>query len=196
MNRSTRRLLALAAGLLPAAAMAHSEAGGRGALDGFLHPVLGLDHLCAMLSVGIVSARMGGRAIWTVPATFVLAMIVGGILGLAGIALPYVEFGVALSVLALGCAIVFVKRSTSVLLTMAFVACFGILHGHAHGVEAPQNASPFFYSFGFIVSTSLIHLAGVFIGHGVMVQERVKHATTYLGIAISVAGLYFLRALV
>jgi urease accessory protein len=78
---------------------------------------------------------------------------------------------------------------------MLFVAFFGALHGHAHGVEAPKTASPIFYSFGFVTSTALIHLAGVFIGFGVMNQERVRHASTVLGCLVSGIGVYFLKTL-
>lgn len=186
----------LALALLPLLAHAHVEEGSLGALDGFLHPIKGVDHLLAMLSVGIVSAQIGGRSIWTIPALFVLSMIAGGIVGLNHVLLPHVELGIALSVVALGLAIVFSPRRNNVWLVMLFVAFFGALHGHAHGVEAPKTASPIFYSFGFVISTAVIHLVGVFIGYILTQQERVRHASTYLGCLVSGVGVYFLKALV
>lgn len=188
-------LMAIAAALLPALARAHVEEGSLGALDGFLHPIKGVDHLLAMLSVGIVSAQIGGRSIWLVPAVFVLAMIGGGVMGLNQVLLPHVELGVALSVVALGLAIVFAESRSNVMLVMLFVAVFGALHGHAHGLEAPKSASPIFYSFGFVVSTSLIHLVGVFVGFMVTERIRIRHASTCLGCLVSGAGVYFLTTL-
>jgi urease accessory protein len=196
LSRNSMQVLAAAAfALLPALARAHVEEGSLGALDGFMHPIKGADHLLAMLSVGIVSAQMGGRSIWLVPALFVLAMIGGGIVGLNQIMVPHVELGVALSVVALGAAIVFADRRSNVALIMAFVALFGALHGHAHGLEAPKTASPIFYSFGFVISTALIHLIGVFVGYVVTQQSRLRNASTYLGCLVSGAGVYFLAGL-
>lgn len=109
----------------------HAGADG-GIFVGLLHPILGIDHLLAMVTVGLVSAQMGGRAIWTVPATFVSVMAVGGILGILGFPLPFVEYGIALSVVALGVALLSTKKlSTS--LAMVFVGLFAMFHGHAHG---------------------------------------------------------------
>ena len=103
-----------------------------GALAGFLHPLLGLDHLLAMVAVGMLSAQIGGRAIWTVPAVFVAAMALGGAIGLGGIGLPFVEYGITGSVLALGIAIL-LQGNIPLAVAMLFVAFFGIFHGHAHG---------------------------------------------------------------
>ena len=196
MNKSVFKAGALLCGLLlHSLAFAHSESDGLGAMSGFYHPFRGLDHLLAMLSVGIVSAQIGGRSIWTIPAMFVTAMVCGGIVGLNHPNLPYVEMGVSLSVVTLGLAIVFDKWRQNVALVMLFVIVFGALHGHAHGVEAPKAASPFYYSFGFVVSTSVIHLIGVFVGWTLTEQRRVKRASAFLGAAISCAGLYFVRGL-
>lgn len=181
--------------LLPTWAMAHSSSDSLGAMSGFYHPFQGLDHLLAMLSVGIVSAQIGGRSIWTIPALFVTSMVIGGIIGLNHPDVPYVEMGVSLSVVALGLAIVFVEGRRNLMLVMCFVAFFGALHGHAHGVEAPKAASPFYYSFGFVVSTSVIHLIGVFVGWCITEQQRLKKASAFLGAAISFAGLYFIKSL-
>jgi len=148
--------------LSPLFTFAH-DGSGSGFLAGLGHPVLGLDHLLAMISVGILSAQMGGKAIWTVPATFVTVMLVGGLVGIGAQELPCIETGIAISVVILGIAIGF-KRNFPVLLVMGFVAFFAFFHGYAHGVEMPSIAQPLFYSGGFMLSTIAIHLAGVFLG--------------------------------
>ncbi len=138
-----------------------------GILEGFLHPLLGLDHLLAMVGVGMLSAQMGGRAIWTVPATFVTVMAGGGLLGLLGLPLPAVEYGVTASVLALGVAIV-VKRSVPVWLGMVFVGVFALFHGYAHGTELPKAATTVghaaAYVGGFLMATAGLHLIGALLG--------------------------------
>lgn len=134
-------------------------------LGGLLHPVLGLDHFLAMVSVGIVSAFIGGRAIWTVPATFVAAMAIGGFGGSAelGVGSGFVELAIALSVVALGSVIV-LDQKLSISVAMGAVAFFGFFHGYAHGQEIPDIARPFVYAGGFLLGTALIHLLGVLIG--------------------------------
>lgn len=147
---------------LPQLLFAHVE-GGNGFMAGLTHPVLGLDHLLAMLSVGILSAQIGGRAIWTIPATFVGIMLIGGWMGIGAEALSFVEMAIAISVIVLGAAIAFEKK-LPMILTMAFVGFFAFFHGHAHGVEMPSLAHPFMYAGGFLLGTTLIHLVGVLIG--------------------------------
>lgn len=181
--------------LIPTAVFAHTEGDGQGFISGILHPVLGYDHLLAMLSVGILSAQLGGNRIWTVPSLFVLSMVAGGILGFNHVLFPFVEAGVACSVIVLGVGIMLAHKETNVILIMLFVAFFGALHGHAHGVEMPKAASPVFYSFGFVVSTSLIHLLGVFVGHTLTVQEKLQRALTFVGAMVSGAGLFILYGL-
>jgi len=148
--------------LFPGLAYAHGAGYGGGFMAGLSHPVLGLDHLLAMISVGILSAQMGGRAIWSVPSAFVIVMLVGAILGMRGIQLVSVEHGIALSVLALGFALV-AEKKLSPILAMAFVGFFAIFHGHAHGSEMPYLAKPVLYASGFVVGTAGIHIAGVLI---------------------------------
>lgn len=176
---------------LPALAQAHSEHEGTSFVGGFLHPLLGPDHLLAMLSVGVISALIGGRAVLLVPAMFVTAMLAGGVLGVFGMALPHVESGIALSVLLLGIGIATPHR-LPVWAVYCAVAFFGTLHGNAHGVEMPQAAVPVFYSFGFVVSTSLIHLVGVGIGLAPMLRWRNRLPMGLTGLAISITGIYFL----
>ena len=134
-------------------------------LGGLLHPVLGPDHLLAMLSVGIVSSQIGGRAILTVPATFVVMMAVGGGVGLATDQFPMeaVEFGIGASVLLLG-GIIAVGRRLPTVAAMVAVSVFAVFHGYAHGVETPTVAEPGLYALGFLAGTATIHIVGVIIG--------------------------------
>lgn len=161
-------------------------------LGGLLHPVLGLDHFLAMVSVGIVSAFIGGRAIWTVPATFVVMMAVGGLAGSAdlGIGSRVVELAIAFSVVALGSVIALDRRlSTSV--AMGAVAFFGFFHGYAHGQEIPDIARPVVYASGFLLGTALIHLLGLLIGD---VSRRYARGRLVLravgGVFVVIGGLF------
>ena len=134
-------------------------------LAGLTHPVLGLDHLLAMVSVGIVSAIIGGRAIWTVPGMFVIMMAVGGVVGwlfpevFAG---TVTEIAIAASVILLGGVIVW-GQAIPVIAAMAAVAFFGFFHGYAHGSEIPDIADTLVYAVGFMLGTILLHLTGVLI---------------------------------
>ena len=178
--------------LVVAPALAHDELqDGVGFVTGLLHPALGFDHLLAMLSVGILSAQMGGRAIWYVPATFVAAMILGGYLGMANVALPLVEAGIALSVLALGAAVA-ADRNLPTGVAEVCVAVFGIVHGHAHGTEMPLIADPWLYGLGFVTGTATIHLTGVLIG---FIFRRFRNGSgllRYLGAGVAGIGAYIL----
>ncbi len=157
-------LLALATAALPAVAYAHTGVGETGGLvHGFSHPISGLDHILAMVMVGVFAFQLGGRAVWAVPATFVLVMAFGGALGIAGVNLPFVETGIALSVVVLGAAVALnVRASTAV--AMGIVGLFAIFHGHAHGAEIPENAGRAAYAAGFMIATALLHAAGLATG--------------------------------
>lgn len=170
---------------------AHEIHSGGGFMSGFNHPVLGFDHLLAMLSVGMLSTQLGGRAIWTVPLAFVTFMLVGGILGLYAIAVPFVEIGIALSVLLLGLAIAF-DRQIPLLFAMAFVGVFAIFHGHAHGAEMPALASPVLYALGFLFGTAVIHLGGVMIGLGMQRMTGQRNLMRVTGATIAAMGGYLL----
>lgn len=174
-----------------APASAHEIHSGGGFMAGFNHPVLGFDHLLAMLSVGMLSTQLGGRAIWTVPLAFVCFMLVGGILGLYAIPVPFVEIGIALSVLLLGLAIAF-DRQLPLLFAMAFVGVFAIFHGHAHGMEMPELASPILYAFGFLFGTAVIHLGGVMLGLGMQRLTGQRSLMRISGVAIAAMGGYLL----
>jgi urease accessory protein len=148
---------------LTGAALAHTGAGGTsGFTHGFMHPLGGLDHVLAMVAVGLYAALLGGRALGLVPATFVGAMAAGGALGMAGLALPYGEVGIALSVIALGLAVA-LRISLPVLLATGLAGLFAIFHGHAHGAEMP-DASGLTYAAGFMLATALLHGVGIALG--------------------------------
>ncbi len=161
-------------------------------LGGLLHPVLGLDHFLAMVSVGIVSAFIGGRAIWAVPATFVIAMAIGGVAGAAdlGIGSGAVELAIAASVIALGLVIA-LDRKVGASKAMAAVAFFGFFHGYAHGMEIPDIARPLVYAAGFLLGTTLIHLLGVLIGDIARRYPRGRTALRVIGASFVVVGLLF-----
>jgi urease accessory protein len=148
---------------IPAIAQAHEIGQGSGFNTGFTHPVLGLDHLLAMLSVGILSAQMGGRAIWSVPLAFVGVMLIGGLMGMNAVPFYSVELGIAISVLVLGIALVAEKKLPT-WLAMLSVGFFALFHGHAHGTEMPEIGAPALYALGFVTGTAVIHIVGVFIG--------------------------------
>lgn len=163
-----RRLaLAALACLLPSAAFAHTGAGAAGGFaHGFAHPIAGLDHILAMVTVGLFAFQLGGRALWLVPVTFVAIMAAGGVLGVAGIAVPMVELGIALSVVVLG-ALVAAGVKAPLAIAMALAGFFAIFHGHAHGAEMPEDASGLAYGIGFMAATALLHAAGIGLGSAV-----------------------------
>jgi urease accessory protein len=164
MNRPTRIIAGAAViGLaLTAPALAHTGDGAHshGFVAGVLHPLMGLDHMLAMLGVGVWAAHLGKRATWLVPAAFVAIMIAGAGLALSGIGMPMVEFGIAGSVLVIGALIAFGTR-LPLGLAMGLVGLFALFHGHAHGTELPAFAHPAAYGAGFVAATALLHVAGV-----------------------------------
>lgn len=181
--------------LLPGVACAHTFKGETGFVSGIFHPVMGFDHLLAMLCVGIISAQIGGRAILTIPLTFVTVMAVGGFLGMQNIPLPGVEYGIALSVLILG---LVVARGKRIHPAIAFigVAFFAIFHGHAHGAEMPEMADPLIFSAGFLIGTAAIHIAGVVMG---LVSAKIKDGPQflrYIGAGIAGIGVYIIHILI
>lgn len=172
----------------------HSYGGG-GILSGFLHPLLGLDHLLAMLAVGLLSAQIGGRAIWTVPATFVGVMAVGALAGLFGLSLPLVEYGITGSVLILGIAILF-GNSIPEWAAMIVVALFALFHGHAHGTELPSITNTvgliIAYVLGFLIATAGLHVVGALIG---LMANRSKRGPILMrvgGVAIALMGVFLI----
>lgn len=177
----------LAALTLAPAAQAHViGAQGAGFGAGFLHPFLGLDHLLAMLAVGLWAAQLGGRALWCVPLASMAAMVFGAMLALGGVILPAVEAGVAASVLILGLLIT-VSGRLPVLASMLLVGAFAVFHGHAHGTELPPAVSQELYGIGFLLATGMLHTTGLALG---MLCRRSlsPHWLPFAGSAIAVAG--------
>ena len=177
-------------------AYSHTFTGMVGFYDGLSHPVLGIDHFLAMVSVGVVSAQIGGRAIWTIPATFVLMMIVGGIIGmlvevfffnLEEPVFVVVEYGIVFSVILLGLAIAIEKKiSTNII--MIFICFFGLCHGLAHGMEMPWAVNPILFALGFASGTATLHLFGVGIGSLAIKTKFSSIVLRVVGVACAVFG--------
>lgn len=150
--------------LLPSTASAHTETGRVGGLiSGFLHPLTGLDHVVAMVAVGLWGAFLGAPAIWILPVIFPVVMALGGALGVLGIPMPGVETGIALSGVILGLMVAFAAK-LPLKIAGAIVGMFAIFHGHAHGTELPEAANALTFAAGFVVATGLLHLSGIALG--------------------------------
>jgi urease accessory protein len=185
---------AIAAVLVPAIAWAHVGVGSTsGFSHGFWHPIGGIDHVLAMVAVGMFAANLGGRALWAVPLTFVSLMAVGGLLGIDKVEIPYVEVGIALSVIVLGL-VVALQVQWPVAAAMALVGVFAIFHGHAHGEEMPVDASGAAYAAGFMIATALLHIAGIALGIALQsIGSTYWHRTAQLsGGAMALAGIAIL----
>ena len=199
MRKLLSGLTFAATALAPVAAFAHAGHGEHsGFIHGFMHPIAGLDHILAMVTVGILAYQIGGRALWLVPTTFLAVMAAGGLLGVAGVSFYYVEPGIAASVVVLGI-IVALAIKPPVTVAMALVALFAVFHGYAHGIEAPLDGSAAVYGAGFMVATALLHAAGVAFG---MLVGRIAATQGQLGYrlagsAVALTGLVILtRAVV
>ncbi|MEX0809340.1 MAG: HupE/UreJ family protein [Dongiaceae bacterium] len=198
MNRTRGFTLGIAAVLFAATystgALAHTGAGATtGFAYGFGHPIGGLDHVLAMVAVGLFAWLLKGKALWLVPAAFVFMMAVGGIVGVSGIPVPMVELGIALSVVAIG-GLIALGKSIPVAAAMAVVGVFAIFHGHAHGAEMPETASGLAYGLGFMLATALLHSAGILAGFGLgkLGDASGGKLARASGAAMSVAGLAIL----
>ncbi|RJG10578.1 protein hupE [Pseudomonas cavernicola] len=152
-------LYSLALFLTPAVAFAHTGHDTSGMLAGVAHPITGLDHLLAMLAIGLWAAQQKGAARWALPVTFVASMLVGGLLGFEGFEIPFMETGIAASVLALGL-LVAVAACLPMALSIGLTTIFALTHGVAHGLELPTLASPWGYVLGFVAATASLHAAG------------------------------------
>jgi urease accessory protein len=184
-------LSALPALLLSGLALAHTGVGPANGLgSGFAHPFLGLDHLLAMVAVGVWAAMLGGRAVWLAPLAFVGTLVLGDALAMAGIALPAVELVVAASVVALGAAMALDLRLGNAL-GMAAVGAFGLFHGHAHGAELPVAVSSMGFGLGFVAATGLLHALGVGLGL-VGRMETCRTALRLAGASVATVGLLLL----
>ncbi|MGE0313720.1 MAG: HupE/UreJ family protein [Lautropia sp.] len=173
-------------------ALAHVGGGdvAGGFAAGFLHPLLGLDHVAAMVAVGIWGAQLGAPAIWMLPITFPLLMAVGGAIGALGFEVGGIEIGIAASAIVLGAMIAFAVRLPLAVAT-ALVAVFALCHGYAHGAELPASASAIAYASGFVVTTGALHATG--IGFGTIERwRRGAHLLRVAGVVIAVVGVWFL----
>lgn len=197
-RHATRGALAALLALSPSLAFAHPGHGEAvGFAHGFWHPVGGLDHVLAMVAVGIFAVNLGGRALWAVPATFVALMAAGGALGMYSVAVPFVEIGIAASVIVLGSAVALGWKNWPLGAALALVGFFAVFHGHAHGTEMPADASALTYAAGFMLATALLHVVG--IGAGIAIGKagaRAPRLTQALGAVVAVAGIGLLTGVI
>jgi urease accessory protein len=189
-----KRNLAFAALLLvPERALAHATGDVAGGLaSGFLHPISGLDHVVAMVAVGLWGCQLRKAAIWILPVTFPIVMAFGGVLGVRGIPMPPVEIGIALSAIVLG-AVVALAARPPLWVAAVIVGVFAVFHGYAHGVELPGSAAPLAYGAGFVLTTGMLHVCGITIGtiHRWPAGARVVRVC---GAVVAAVGVYFLVA--
>lgn len=171
--------------MLPLSASAHTGLGEHnGWAHGFFHPLSGVDHILAMVAVGIWATQMGGRAIWLIPLTFVMVMILGGMLGM--VTLPFVEHGIALSLLVMGGLIAATIR-LPLIASFILISVFALCHGYAHGNEMLPGLSMVSYAVGFSVATALLHLCGIGLALGVN-----RFWLRLSGVVTALAGVGFL----
>ncbi len=182
--------LAACVGILsPSLAFAHTGMGDTsGFVSGLAHPLGGLDHICAMVGVGLWAAQRGGRAIWLAPMAFMLVMAVGGVLGMVAVYIPFVEPGILASVLVLGILIMMAVR-LPLAATAALVGVFALFHGHAHGAEMPITAAGLEYGLGFLLATGLLHACGIGLGL-LTTRSNFGWVARYAGAAIVLCGMY------
>lgn len=175
----------------PVTAWAHVESGQAGGfVSGLRHPVSGLDHVLAMVAVGLWGAQLGPPAVWMLPVAFPMMMAFGGMLGLMGLPVPGIEIGIAVSGIVLGALIIW-EAQIPLAAALVVVALFAIFHGHAHGTERMPGQSAILYSLGFVIATGMLHAAG--IGIGVIHRWQTgRLALRFAGSLIMVGGLYFL----
>ncbi len=181
------RYAALLFGFLPSLALAHTGAGETGGwLHGLAHPFSGLDHLCAMIAVGMWAAQLGGRAVVRVPLTFLSVMALGGLLGAAGVSMPLVEQGILISLLVLGGLVAAAVR-LPVMASAFLVGVFALFHGYAHGAEMPPDVSSLGYAIGFMLATAALHALGVGAAFLFGRNGRARWLR-YAGAAIAICG--------
>lgn len=173
---------------------AHEDAGMAGGfISGLTHPLFGFDHVVAMIAVGLWGAFLGSPALWILPVVFPVVMAFGGALGVLGVQIPLVETGIAASAVVLGLMVALALRP-KIAIAAVIVGAFAIFHGHAHGTELPEAASPLAYSIGFVISTGLLHLAGIGFGHFTRWPQGIL-AVRAGGGAIALVGVGFLTGL-
>lgn len=172
----------------------HAQLHGGGFEAGFLHPVLGFDHLLAMVAVGIIATQIGGKQVYILPTLFVCIMFIGALFGFENINFLNDETAIQISLLALGLVIAFEKKFPFVL-TVIFIAFFAFFHGHAHGLELPKISNAFKYAGGFILATALLHISGIILTYLLSKLAYGKKILTSIGILIIGVGLSMLFVL-
>lgn len=186
-----RLFLPLILALLAAPALAHTGEGVQGGLmSGFTHPLFGWDHVVAMVAVGLWGAFLGRPAIWLLPVVFPMVMALGGAMGVVGLPLPAVEQGIALSGVVLGLLVALAVRAP-IWVAAVIVGVFAIFHGHAHGTELPEAATPFAYAAGFVTATGMLHLAGIAFGFLTLLPWG-QWAVRGAGVVVALVGAAFL----
>jgi len=192
--RRSFKLLSLAAAAtagFSTAALAHvGDHSHMSFTEGLLHQFTGLDHVLAMVAIGLWASQLGGRALWLLPLTFPAVMAVGAALGMSGVALPWVEIGIAGSVMVLG-AVVALALRPSLAISIPLIGAFALLHGYSHGIELPTGASALSYGTGFMAATLVLHAVGIATG---LIAGRlpVRFAARTAGGAIAVLGVVLL----
>jgi urease accessory protein len=182
-----------AAFVLAPQAFGHEQGGVAGGLaSGLLHPLTGIDHMVAMVAVGIWGAQLGNPTLWLLPVTFPLVMALGGVLGVLHVPLPAPDMAIALSALVLGAAVATRARATFATAAVV-VGVFAVFHGHAHGVELPRAANPLAYGAGFVIATGILHLCGIALG-ALSRWGAGARLIQGLGAAIAAVGSYFLAS--
>lgn len=185
-------LAGVALALAPAAAWAHADTShGGGFVAGFLHPITGLDHVVAMVAVGLWGAVLGPPALWVLPVAFPMVMAFGGLLGLLGVPIPGVEIGIAISGLVMGLMVLFELRPP-LWVAAVIVSTFAVFHGHAHGAELPAGSNALLFSLAFVIATGLLHLIGILLGE----TRRWPGGRRFVqaaGAVVALVGLWFLE---
>lgn len=191
MNLNRKILIATTLLLSPALAFAHPGHDHAGVMSGLAHPLFGLDHLLAMVAVGLWAAQQTGKARWALPLTFVATMLLGGLAGFAGIEMPLMETGIAGSVLALGLLVALAIRPPLVV-AAALTALFAASHGVAHGLELPALSSPWGYAAGFVAATAALHAAGYAVARSL--PQAAAPLVRIAGVASALTGAWLLAA--
>ena len=190
-NTTTRLLTSLILLTVSGTALAHPGHDVAGFAAGALHPFNGLDHLLAMVAIGLWAATLGGTAVWKIPVAFVATLVAGAMLGMNGIHLPLVEPVIALSVLLLGLALTLTLRVPATA-AIVMVSLFALFHGHAHGSELPETASGYLYLLGITLASVALHLTGLGIGRTLMRHTWLLRSS---GAAIAGIGVWMIAGL-
>lgn len=191
MNLNRKIFFASVLLLSPALTFAHPGHDHAGVMSGIAHPVFGLDHLLAMLAVGLWAAQQTGKARWVLPLSFVTVMLIGGLLGFTGVQLPFMETGIAGSVLALGLLVALAVRPP-LAVAAGLTALFALSHGVAHGLELPALSSPWGYAAGFVAATAMLHGAGYVVARNL--PQVAAPLVRIAGAASALAGAWLLAA--